>query len=292
MTHGRTSRVGLLVRSVVVVLGFTVWCMPAFGQGAGGAGAGGGGAGGGGAGGGGAGGGGAGGGGAGGGGAGGGGTGGGGGSIGSGTLLFGTSGTGSSGVTNPSGTSPISTINPLNYYMASPLTSGYASNVTLKSQNSLALATTTGSATTIVSGKGTFGVAEYKATTANIQVNNGIRAMTTAAAAASTGAGTTFAGLSTSGTKRAGQYYTTVDRDMYTASAIVPPVQLQTDLRSALAQSSGLVGQNVNVLVDGQDTVLLQGTVATERDRQLAEGLIRLTPGVRFVRNEIAVQPR
>ena len=284
MTQGCTSRVGLLVRSVVVVLGFTVWCLPAFGQGAGG-GAGGGGAGGGGAGG-------AGGGGAGGGGAGGGGTGGGTGNIGLGTLLFGTSGTGSSGVTNPSGTSPISTINPLSYYMASPYASGFGSNVTLKSQNSLALATTTGSSTTIVTGKGTFGVAEYKATTTTPQLNNGIRAATVAAAAATTGTGTTFAGLSTSGTKRAGQYYTTVDRDMYSASAILPPVQLQTDLRSALAQSSGLAGQNVNVSVDGQDTVLLQGTVATERDRQLAEGLIRLTPGVRFVRNEIAVQPR
>jgi ferric-dicitrate binding protein FerR (iron transport regulator)/tetratricopeptide (TPR) repeat protein len=66
------------------------------------------------------------------------------GQIGSGVLLFGGSGTGSSGVHYWNGTAFISQINPLNYYMASPYTSGFGSNVTLKSQNSLALATTTG----------------------------------------------------------------------------------------------------------------------------------------------------
>jgi osmotically-inducible protein OsmY len=43
------------------------------------------------------------------------------------------------------------------------------------------------------------------------------------------------------------------------------------------------------VEVDGQ-TVILKGKVPSEDERRLAEGLIRLTPGVRAVRNELIVE--
>ena len=45
------------------------------------------------------------------------------------------------------------------------------------------------------------------------------------------------------------------------------------------------------VTVYGVLLSLLTGTVASERDRMMAEGLVRLTPGVQFVRNDIVVVP-
>ena len=44
----------------------------------------------------------------------------------------------------------------------------------------------------------------------------------------------------------------------------------------------------VNVSLVGQ-TAVLRGTVATEAERQLAEGVARLEPGVMAVRNELVV---
>jgi hypothetical protein len=284
MKQGRKSRVGLLIRGLVVISAFSLWCMPALGQGGGGgAGGGGGGAGGGGAGGGGAG-----------GGAGGAGTGTSSGTSSVGTgMIFGTTGSGSPGVTNPTGTAPISTVNPLNYYFASPTTAGYGSNVTLQSQNSIALSTAGGAGGTLVTGKGTFGVTDYKAPTAvqqaTITVNNGIRATTAAAATATSTA--TNPGFTTMGTKRAAAYYTTVSPRMMSA----PPSAggLQTNLQTVFAQSSALpTAQNLNVSVDGQQTVLLRGTVGSEDERTMAEGLARLTPGVRAVDNQIQVRPK
>jgi hypothetical protein len=235
---------------------------------------------------------------AGGGGAGGGGAGGGGGtssgttSVGTG-MIFGTTGSGSPGVTNPTGTSPISTVNPLNYYFASPTTSGYGPNVTLQAQNSIALATAGGAGGTLVTGKGTFGVADYKAPTAvqqaTIRVNNGITATTAAASAASSA--TTNPGFTTMGTKRTAAYYTTVSPRMGVTPASAGV--LQTELQTTLARSSALpTAQNLGVSMDGQQTVVLRGTVATDDERMMAEGLARLTPGVRAVDNQIIVRPK
>jgi len=284
MRHGRTSRVGLIFQAAVVGLAFAMWCGPAFGQGGGGGGAGGGGAGGGGAGGGGAGGGGAGG-----GGAGGTGTGGGTGSIGSGSLIFGNIGLGSSGVTNPSGTSPISSVNFQQPYMASPLTSGFGSNMSLKSQNSLALAAATGSSNSLVSGKGTFGVVEYKATTTNPIINNNIRAMT-ATATAATATTSAAVGYTTAGVQRTPKFVTNVSPRMMVAGT--PPAQVQAGLNSVLAESISAMptARNLNVAVGDQNVVVLRGTVATEEERRFAEGLLRLTPGVTYVDNQIQIQ--
>ena len=35
--------------------------------------------------------------------------------------------------------------------------------------------------------------------------------------------------------------------------------------------------------------MVLQGVVASDKERRLAEGLVRVTPGVRDVRNELVV---
>jgi len=47
----------------------------------------------------------------------------------------------------------------------------------------------------------------------------------------------------------------------------------------------------INAKLEGGQIAVLQGTVATEAERQLAEGLARLEPGVMAVRNELVVAP-
>jgi hypothetical protein len=46
----------------------------------------------------------------------------------------------------------------------------------------------------------------------------------------------------------------------------------------------------IDVSLDGS-VVVLQGAVATQRDRELVARLIMLEPGVREVRNELLIQP-
>jgi hypothetical protein len=218
------------------------------------------------------------------------------------SMLLGNGGTGSPGVTSPTGTTPISASNPLQSFYASPLIAGYGPNAMLGPTNA---ANTNVSSTpdTMLTGKGTFGVTVYKATTATVTLNNGIKATT-----GGTGAGTaatTANGFNTIGIRRTPQYYTTVDnewpviRPTTSPSLLPPPVspgQFQATLQSAITQSAALPSRkdiNVSVAsINDQPIVVLRGTVATPEERKLAEDLLRLTPGVRVVRNEIQVQPR
>jgi hypothetical protein len=80
----------------------------------------------------------------------------------------------------------------------------------------------------------------------------------------------------------------------YTCTLVFPydppkPTQLQTDLQQIISGSSALTSKNIKVKLDGQ-TLVLEGSVANDRERRLAEGLVRLTPGVRQVRNTLVVQ--
>jgi hypothetical protein len=260
-----------------------VWGLPATAQFAGGGGGGAGGGGGG------AGGGGAGGGGFGGGGAGGGGFGGGGGTGSSGSI-FGSAGTGGGGKTTSgttTGTTPISNANPFQGYYASPLAAGLGNNVTLASQNGLNFSTSGGTmANTLVTGRGTFGVPLFGQVSGGTNTGSRFGGGGGGVGGGGAGSGQMGAGsFSTTGQKRTPQYITNIDFDR------APPKQapqMQADLSGALAQSPSLAGKNLNVSIQGQ-TVVLQGTVATEKERSLAEGLIRLTPGVQDVRNEIVV---
>ena len=67
------------------------------------------------------------------------------------------------------------------------------------------------------------------------------------------------------------------------------PSRLQIDLQQVLQRSSGLAASpGIRVALEGP-IVVLRGKADNDHDRRLAEGLIRLTPGVRDVRNEIQV---
>ena len=67
----------------------------------------------------------------------------------------------------------------------------------------------------------------------------------------------------------------------------VAPAQRLADVQAVLARSSMMTNPaGVTVVQDGTAFVL-RGAVASEDEARLAEGMVRLTPGVRDVRNEL-----
>jgi hypothetical protein len=104
------------------------------------------------------------------------------------------------------------------------------------------------------------------------------------AASTTTNAGT---GFSTQPTPRNPAYYTVLASDIPTK--IYAPSKLNADLNAMFAKSTHFKDpQAIQVqVVDG--IVLLRGQVASERERDRAEGLLRLTPGVRGVQNELQI---
>jgi hypothetical protein len=69
------------------------------------------------------------------------------------------------------------------------------------------------------------------------------------------------------------------------------PLKPREDLQQILARSSSLAPtDSIQVLSDGA-TVFLRGVVANANDRRMAEALLRLSPGVDQVQNELTVGP-
>jgi hypothetical protein len=65
--------------------------------------------------------------------------------------------------------------------------------------------------------------------------------------------------------------------------------RLAADAQRILMRSESLPSRaNIQVGTDGR-TVVLRGNVADERERRMAENMMRLTPGVRDVRNELNI---
>jgi hypothetical protein len=66
--------------------------------------------------------------------------------------------------------------------------------------------------------------------------------------------------------------------------------QLTAQAGQVLARSSALTSRdNIQVAMAG-NAIVLSGVVASERERRLAEGLVRMTPGVYAVQNRLVVQ--
>ncbi|MCX7671474.1 MAG: BON domain-containing protein, partial [Anaerolineae bacterium] len=75
----------------------------------------------------------------------------------------------------------------------------------------------------------------------------------------------------------------------FSAPPITSP-QVLAEVRAVIQRSESLVSRdNINVLVDGRN-VILRGTVASDDERRLAEALVRLTPGVDEIVNELVVR--
>jgi hypothetical protein len=70
----------------------------------------------------------------------------------------------------------------------------------------------------------------------------------------------------------------------------MPAPAVQNEVQDTLARSSRLPSRaDIRVVMDGR-VVVLQGMVQDQHERQLAESIVRLTPGVRDVRNELGVR--
>ena len=109
---------------------------------------------------------------------------------------------------------------------------------------------------------------------------------TSTAGGASTTA-TQATGFNTVGTPRNPQYSTVLSDDLpvkiHSSSAI------HSEVRDVLDRSEKLKNKNaIRVAVNG-NTVVLSGQVGTDRERQLAEAMVTMTPGVRGVLNQLTV---
>jgi hypothetical protein len=104
------------------------------------------------------------------------------------------------------------------------------------------------------------------------------------------GTATVTSGMSLPGpqsTSRRVPTYSSTVRFRYNAPA---PEQRRADLQSILARTSSLTqSAGIQVTMDGP-AVVLRGKVADDDERRLAENVLRLSPGVREVRNELEVK--
>ena len=183
-------------------------------------------------------------------------------SVGSGVGYAPSYGTTFSGINAFSG---ISSSNPFGSYYANPLAAGMSSGNTRTRFGSplYNLATSTG----LTGGVGNIGGRGALGGTATISNQQPV-------------------GASSIGMRRAPAYTTTL------GFAYAPPKVggLQARLQSVITDSTRLASKDsIQVEVTG-DTVILRGTAADEHERRLAEALVRLTPGVRDLQNEIEVR--
>jgi hypothetical protein len=144
--------------------------------------------------------------------------------------------------------------------MANPLSLGFKSGATPTFAQPLYPTTTTTTARTTATGR--------------------IGANTTA---------NTALGFNTYGQLRDLPYATQVSPDFPLASSRFEPLQIHA--ATVVKNSSRLPSRDkIAVGVEG-GVVVLRGEVATPRERQLVEDMLRLSPGVRAIRNELNVVP-
>jgi hypothetical protein len=193
-----------------------------------------------------------------------------------------------------------STSNPFGGYAGTPLSAGLGQNNALTPNNSLSNSSSGSSgvsnfqlleALSATQGSG-FGGPLYPQT----KTGSGTGTTLGGGLGGGGGTGTTiggrFPGVSTFGMRRAPTFVTALAEDLKPSgySSIVPaPNQMVMELRGALDRSSSLrEPSNIRLYME-DSTVVLQGVVTSDKERRLAEGLVRVTPGVRDVRNELVV---
>ena len=107
--------------------------------------------------------------------------------------------------------------------------------------------------------------------------------------ASATGSTTTNAGtgFSTQPTPRNPSYITILGPDL--PRSLHVSSQLSSDLKAMIARSSYIRDTNAIQLEVVDGIVILRGQVGSDRERRTAEGLMRLTPGVQGVQNELQI---
>jgi BON domain len=185
--------------------------------------------------------------------------------------------TGSSGNTgsssSSSGTGTTGATSPLGRYYGNPLYNGLAAGQTSSTSS-------TGSKYLRPSPVAvSFGTPLYNAASLTRSPTQGMTGLGTQ------GGGTTaFGGATSAGIRRASGYVTEPVFDMPDRPALTT---IRPELQAVVSRATRLPSRDrIQVLTDG-DTIVLRGQVRDERERRLAEAMIRLSPGVRLVRNEL-----
>jgi hypothetical protein len=93
---------------------------------------------------------------------------------------------------------------------------------------------------------------------------------------------------STSSSYREAQYIVNPGPALYTGPTAAP-LTFRTDLQESLNRAGLTSIGNVRVMSDGQ-RVVLRGRVRDASESRIAEGLMRMTPGVRDVVNELQTE--
>lgn len=120
----------------------------------------------------------------------------------------------------------------------------------------------------------------------------GIYTTTTAATSASAASTITNPanGFTLNGVIRNPQYVTALSSDI--PIVVHNTAALQSDVKSTIDRSSFVKSQatvQINVVNDG--VVVLSGLVRSGREAELIEGMVRTTPGVRGVQNDLKIAP-
>ena len=226
------------------------------------------------------------------------------GTTGTGTTSSGSSSTGSTSTTTGAVAAPViggiatpatsgtgvDASNILGGYYASPYYQGRAgaTNTTAPGGFGQTLYSSSGSSNAFSgSGTGTSRTSSTASRTGNTSGTTGNRAGVNTAFGGNTG----FGGAN-SANNQSGIVVALPRQISYTATLNFPtpkftPAQVQADLRGVLDRSSMLTNsRGIELVADGQ-VVVLRGNVPTGDEARLVEGMIRLTPGVRDVRNEL-----
>jgi hypothetical protein len=203
-------------------------------------------------------------------------------------------GGGVSGTNRGTGTGSLSNTNPFGSYYRNVLASGMSSfsYFTIQSTpfgqpdyNSTGLSGGTGS--TIGGGRGTTGLTS---TTSGFRVGGGStspfggggRAGVTGVGGGAGVLGSVPFG-SSAGMFREPQYGSVLSWD----PAFQPVLTLQPTFQAVIDRASNLPSRaRIRVLTDGE-TIVLRGKVRDDHERRMAEGLLRLTPGVRRLVNQL-----
>src|SRR5207302_131457 len=67
------------------------------------------------------------------------------------------------------------------------------------------------------------------------------------------------------------------------------PARMRADLQGVIAQTSALPSRAGIQTLEQGNAIVLRGSVGSEQERRLAEAIVRLTPGVFNVRNELEI---
>jgi osmotically-inducible protein OsmY len=127
----------------------------------------------------------------------------------------------------------------------------------------------------------TFGKANYTST-AQSATNQGAGGASTTTTATNYG--------TQPGTVRNPSYVTVLREDV--PLPVYKSDVLFTEVRDVIARSSLLPSKNNIQVSVNENVVILSGLVASDRERVLAEGIVKMTPGVRAIQNQIQVKTK